>query len=168
VGAATALSVGRRFTSRKRRLPLRLELEALHFETEADLVDFGKLGGEFRLRGPAKASALAINLIAEPQRRPGLVPYAGLGLGYTKVDYDVHLRAPQPGFADQRFLTDSATSPVIQALLGASLRITPRWDLTLGYRYWWAPLLKLDNPAGEGIETEHSAHTIQLGLVWRH
>ena len=166
IGPAGGISVGYQWRSRRGRV-LRAELEASAFSNEADLVDFSFILGEFRLQGDARTRAIAVNFIAERSRRFRLSPYAGIGFGYAEVDYDVEGTEPLPGFADRDFLKDSAGSPTAQALLGLRVGITPRLSMNLGYKYWWAPLLKLRNPRGERIETEHSAHMIQLGAHWR-
>lgn len=166
LGPTGALAIGYEWRSKRGRA-LRAELEAQRFSNEADLVDFSFLAGEFRLRGDAVTTAIAVNLVAERTRRSGLSPYAGLGLGYAEVDYDVSLLEPRAGFPNQDFLKDKARSPMAQALLGVRVAVTPKLSASLGYRYWWAPLLKLRNPREERIETEHSAHIVQVGLHWR-
>jgi|GEM_PF-2452997 len=166
LGPLGGLAVGYQWRS-KRGTSLRAELEASAFSNEADLVDFSFIQGEFRLRGDARTRAIAVNFIAERSRRRGLNPYAGIGFGYAEVDYDVELTEPRPGDTDVAFLNGKATSPTAQALLGIRADATPRLSVSLGYRYWWAPFLELDNPKDERIETEHSAHMIQLGVQWR-
>ena len=166
LGPAGGIAVGYQWRSKRGRV-LRAELEASAFSNEADLVDFSFILGEFRLQGDARTRAIAVNFIAERSRRLRLSPYAGIGFGYAEVNYDVEGTEPLPGFADRDFLKDSAGSPTAQALLGLRVDIAPGLSMNLGYKYWWAPLLKLRNPSGERIETEHSAHMIQLGVHWR-
>jgi len=166
LGPGGGVAVGYQWRSKRGR-NLRAELEASAFRNEADLVDFSFIIGEFRLRGDARTRALAVNFIVERARRRGIFPFAGIGLGYAEVDYDVELRQPQPGFPNLEFLNGRASSPTAQALLGARVAATERLSFSLGYRYWWAPLLRLRNPRNERIETEHSAHMLLLSLQWR-
>ena len=166
LGPGGGVSVGYQWRSKRGR-NLRTEFEASAFSNEADLVDFSFIIGEFRLRGDARTRALAVNFIVERSRRPRIYPFVGIGLGYAEVDYDVELTEPQASFPDLEFLNGRASSPTAQALLGVRIAATEQLSLSLGYRYWWAPLLRLRNPRGERIETEHSAHMLQLGLQWR-
>ena len=167
LGPVASLAIGYQWRSR-RGWPLRAEVEAIGFDSETDLVDFGPLAGEFPLRGQARTRALFLNLAAESGRRPELRPYAGIGVGYAEVDYDVRIRAwPTPESPSQSFVDDSDSSTAAQVFLGVRAALTKGLSLSLGYRYWWALKLKLTNAAGEPIETEHSAHLLQLGLHWR-
>ena len=165
IGPLGGVAVGYRWRS-KRGTPLRVELEAQTFSNDADLVDFGFLAGESRLRGDARTRAIALNVLVESDRLDGLRPYAGVGVGFARVDYSVQLREPNADFPDRQFLDDGDDSQTVQALLGLRVALGPRLSANLGYRYWWAPQLKLQNPQGERVETEHSAHMITLGLQW--
>jgi len=166
IGPGGGASVGYQWRSKRGR-NLRAELEASAFSNEADLVDFSFIIGESRLRGDARTRALALNFIVERSRRRGLYPFAGIGFGYAEVDYEVELTQPQASFPSLEFLNGRASSPTAQAMLGVRIAATERLSLSLGYRYWWAPLLRLRNPRNERIETEHSAHMLHLGLQWR-
>ena len=166
LGPGGGVALGYQWRSKRGR-NLRAELEASAFRNEADLVDFSFIIGEFRLRGDARTRTLAVNFIMERSRRRGIYPFAGIGLGYAEVDYDVELTEPQASFPDLEFLNGRASSPTVQGLLGVRVAATERLSLSLSYRYWWAPLLRLRNPRDERIETEHSAHMLHLGLQWR-
>ena len=172
LGPAGAIAVGYAFDPRHLSLggwPLRAELEASLFDNEADVVDFGKLPGEFRLDGKVKVKAIALNLLAERRHRVGLTPYAGIGIGYADVDYDLRVLdadsngAAIPG-AINTLAKDSDGSITVQGLLGVSVALRDGLQLSLGYRYWWAPILRLQGPDGGRLKTEHSAHAIHLGL----
>lgn len=173
IGPAGALAIGYAFDPQRvalRGWPIRAELEASVFENAADVVDFGKLPGEFRLDGKAKVTAFALNLLAERHRRVGLTPYAGIGIGYADVDYNVQVLGADsagnllPDDARTTLTNDSDGSVTIQGLLGVSVTLRNDLQLSLGYRYWWAPILRLQGPAGERQKSEHSAHAIHLGL----
>jgi len=172
LGPMGALALGYAFDPQHASLrgwPLRTELEANFFTNDTDVVDFGKLPGEFRLDGPVKVRALALNLLTQPERRAGLAPYVGIGIGYANVDYQVEVLdadnsgQPQPN-SRVTLVDDRAGGITIQGLLGVSVALRNNLQLELGYRYWWAPRVRLRGPAGERLNTEHSAHAIHIGL----
>ena len=172
LGPMGALALGYAFDPQHASLGgwlLRSELEANFFTNDTDVVDFGKLPGEFRLDGPVKVRALGLNLLTQPRRRAGLTPYIGIGIGYANVDYQVEVLdadntgQPQPN-SRAALVDDSAGSVTVQGLLGVSVALRKNLQLELGYRYWWAPKVRLRGPAGERLNTEHSAHAIHLGL----
>jgi len=147
----------------------RAELEANFFSNDTDVVDFGKLPGEFRLDGPVKARALGLNLLTQRRRHADLMPYAGIGIGYANLNYQVEvLDADNTGQSLPNSRTtlvdDSAGSITVQGLLGVAVALRNNRQLELGYRYWWAPKVDLRGPAGERLNTEHSAHAIHIGL----
>lgn len=172
LGPLGALALGYAFDPQRVSLggwPLRAELEAGIFRNDADVVDFGKLPGEFRLDGDVKVRTLAFNVLAERHRRPGLIPYAGIGIGYADVDYSLQvLGADTTGQITPNgrttLINASDGSVTVQGLLGVSVALRNNLHLSLGYRYWWAPILRLRGPAGERQTTEHSAHAIHIGL----
>lgn len=172
IGPAGALAIGYAFDPGRitfRGWPLRAELEASVFSNEADVVDFGKLPGEFRMEGKTKVKALSLNLFAERRRRVGFTPYAGIGFGYADVDYDVQVLGADrngrvmPG-ATNTLVNDRDGSATVQGLLGVSVALREGLQLSLGYRYWWAPILRVRGPDGVRLKTEHSAHALHLGL----
>jgi len=108
-------------------------------------------------------------VLAERRRRPGFTPYAGIGIGYANVDYDLQvLHADRTGRSvpnSRTTLVDSSdASATVQGLLGVSVDLRDSLQLSLGYRYWWAPVLRLRGPDGSRQKTEHSAHAIHIGL----
>lgn len=166
IGLATSFVIGREF-GRSNRPAWRAELEALRFQNDADVVDFGEVVGEFPLQGPVRTYALMANVVREfgAARYAGLRPYFGLGVGFADVDYQVDRRVA--GTTSTGFLRDSDRAFAGQALLGVRVRLSPRFDATLDYRYWWAPSLRLQGSNGIDWDTEHSAHSIGIGLRWR-
>ena len=140
------------------------ELELSRWQNHADVIDFGKLRGEFRLSGPVEILGVSGNLIYDFAPRATLRPYAGLGIGFAEVDYDVTLH--EAGVATP-YVDDSDFGFAVQALLGVGVRVTSRLQVSLNYRYWWAPAIELTNPQQESLKTEHSAHALMLGLRYR-
>jgi opacity protein-like surface antigen len=141
----------------------RAELEAYRWKNEADVVDFGRLRGEFRLSGAVKTTSIGANLIYDFAGGAVLHPHAGLGVGFAEIDYDVTLHEN----GAQTYVDDTDSGFAAQALLGVSARLTPRLWGSLNYRYWWAPSVKLQSPQAESWKTEHSAHLLLLGLRYR-
>ena len=191
LGSVASIAFGSTFSSRRKGWPLRAELEAMRFANDGDLVDYGQLVGEYRLRGDTRVYALAANLLFDyalpSPRGRGITPYFGMGLGYAWANYDLEVRENSagpgnvpggrsrpgatpgnpPGMgpnAATQLIDDRTSGPLLQGLLGVTVQLGERIDVSLGYRYWWAPALDLRAPDGTSQETEHSAHAIQLGL----
>ena len=163
IGAALSFAVG---YTRQRDLQRgwRAELEVSRWRNHADVIDFGKFRGEFRLSGPVEILGVAGNLIYDFAPLASLRPYAGLGVGFAEVDYDVKLH--EAGVTTQ-YVDDADSGFAGQALLGVSARLTRRLQASLNYRYWWAPFVKLKDPQQASLDTEHSAHILMLGLRYR-
>jgi opacity protein-like surface antigen len=142
----------------------RAELEVSRWQNHADVIDFGKSRGEFRLSGPVDILGVAGNLIYDFAPRATLRPYAGLGVGFAEVDYDITLH--EAGM-ETPYVDDADSGLAVQALLGVGVRLTERLEASLNYRYWWAPSIKLTNPQQVSLKTEHSAHLLMLGLRYR-
>jgi opacity protein-like surface antigen len=140
---------------------LRAELEVQGWENEADIIDFGPTLGEFSLGGSVKVRGAAVNVTYDFAPGWKIRPYAGLGIGYSEIDYDVTLLGD--GDAVQ-YVDDAYSGIAFQALLGFGIRLTRQTELSLGYRYWLAPSVDLTDPAGDSLETEHGAHLLMLGL----
>ena len=161
LGTAVSFAVG---FARDRGRGWRAELELSRWENHADVIDFGKLRGERRLSGPVEILGASANLIYDFAPGAGLRPYAGLGVGFAEIDYDVTLHTD--GTATQ-YVDDADSGFATQVLLGVSARLTQRLEASLNYRYWWAPWVKLQDPQGVTLKTEHSAHLLMLGLRYR-
>jgi opacity protein-like surface antigen len=142
----------------------RAEFELSRWRNHADVIDFGKVRGEHRLSGPVDTLALAGNVIYDFAPWATLRPYAGLGVGFAEVDYDVTLQ--EAGVAS-KYVDDADSGFAVQALLGVGVRLSSRLEASLNYRYWWAPSVKLSDPQQVDLKTEHSAHVLMLGLRYR-
>jgi opacity protein-like surface antigen len=163
IGTAVSYAVGYTWQRGNGR-GWRAELEASRWQNHADVIDFGKVRGEFRLSGPIDILGVAGNVIYDFAPRATLRPYLGLGVGFADVDYDVTLH--EDGVATQ-YVDDSDSAITVQALVGLSVRLTQHIDASLNYRYWWAPSITLTDPQQISLKTEHSAHTLMLGLRYR-
>jgi opacity protein-like surface antigen len=140
---------------------VRAELELAYWSNEADVIDFGKAPGEFRLGGSVDTLAVSGNLIYDFASMAALRPYAGIGVGYAKVDYDVTLHDED---GESQYVNDADSGYAVQAMLGVNTRLSSRFEASLNYHYWWAPSIELENPDGVPLKTEHSAHGLMLGL----
>jgi len=161
IGSALSFAVGYEW-QRDSGGGWRGELELSRWQNNADVIDFGKLRGEFRLSGSVKILGVAGNLIYDFAPRAALQPYAGLGIGFAEVDYDVTLH--EAGGVTTPYVDDSDSGFAAQALLGMSVRLTSRLQASLNYRYWWAPAIEITDPHQVKLKTEHSAHVLMLGL----
>jgi len=140
---------------------LRGELEIHGWANEADVIDFGIFVDEVPLTGDVEVRGAAFNVVYDFLPSWALNPYAGLGIGYTEVDYDISLRTST---GVEPFVQDSYSGMSAQALLGFGIRLTERTELSVNYRYWLTPSVELEDPAGAPIETEHATHLLMLGL----
>ena len=164
LGAALSLAVGFARHGGERRRGWRGELELSRWRNHADVIDFGKFRGEFRLSGPVEILAASANLIYDFAPQAALRPHAGLGIGFADVDYDVTLL--EDGSASA-YVDDSDSGFAAQVLLGVGVGLSERLEASLSYRYWWAPWVKLQDSQDVTLKTEHSAHVLMLGLRYR-
>ncbi|MBH79148.1 MAG: hypothetical protein CMQ49_01395 [Gammaproteobacteria bacterium] len=166
LGGALALAVGYASEGATGR-GWRAELELYRWENDSDVVDFGSVRGEARSSGQAETVNLGVNLIYDFAGGAVLQPYAGIGVGYTWIDYDITLRE---GGTSSLYVDDSDSTVSVQALLGVSARVSERLTASFNYRYWWAPSVTLESPPTalqSEWDTEHSAHLLLLGLRYR-
>ncbi len=160
LGVAGALALGYthvRPTGRR----LRAELEFHGWSNEADVIDFGYFEGEVPLTGEVQVRGASLNVIYDLIPGWTLNPYAGLGIGYADVDYDIRV---WNGSGYEPWVRDSHEGMSAQALLGFGIRLTTRAELSMNYRYWLAPSIELTDPMGATIGTEHGTHLLMLGL----
>ena len=163
LGVAGALAVGYAHVRPSGRR-LRAELELHGWSNEADVIDFGYFVGEVPLSGEVKVRGASLNVIYDLIPDWKLNPYAGLGIGYADVDYDIRL---WNGSDYEPWVEDSHQGMSVQALLGLGIRLTARAELSANYRYWLAPSIELTDPTGAVIETEHATHLLMLGLRYK-
>ena len=164
VGAALSFAVGFARRGGDRGRGWRAELELSRWENHADVIDLGKFRGEFRLTGPVEILGASANLIYDFAPRATLRPYAGLGVGFAEIDYDVTLH--ERGLETQ-YVDDADSGFTAQVLVGVGVGLNERLEANLNYRYWWAPWVKLQDPQQVTLKTEHSAHALMLGLRYR-
>lgn len=131
---------------------LRTELEFSYRDNDVDRVTPG-VGGS----GSINALAGMANVLYDFDFGIGLKPYLGAGLGFARVE------AENIGNASGVFTDDGDTSWAWQGIAGASYGVTDNVDLTLDYRYFQAPDLKLNTGVGS-YDTEYQNHTIMVGV----
>lgn len=154
VGGAVAVAVGRAWGPR-----WRVEVEGARRSHEPELIDFNPEFGEERAEGRVRARSLMANAIYKPAWVMAFQPYAGLGLGMARSDWDVRLQADDATYVDDR---DSAGA--LQVIVGAEAALTRRFDVTAEYRYWMTGLFDLEEPAGRPMRTELTVHSLMLGV----
>jgi len=139
----------------------RAELEVARWRNSADIIDFGKRRGEFRLHGPVTVVGVMANLIYDFRPQSALRPFAGIGIGFADVDYDVTLEEDN---TRTQYVHDSDSGFAAHALLGVNAQISERVAVGLHYRYWLSRSIDLEDPQQVPLKTEHSAHALLLDL----
>jgi opacity protein-like surface antigen len=143
---------------------LRAELELAYWQNDADLIDFGPLAGEFRLSGDVKVRGIAANFLYDFGAVSNVKPYAGFGLGYANLDYDILIKVDGE---TNRYLRDDYSGLAVQALFGVGVPLARKLEASLNYRYWLAPSVKLQTPSGGTLKTEHAVHSLMLGIRYQ-
>jgi opacity protein-like surface antigen len=154
IGTTATLAVGWTFRER-----WRLELEGSQRRNEAELIDFNPDFGENRASGRVRANSLMVNVIYQPGWNTAFRPYVGLGVGRAWSDWDVRLQADRSTYVD-----DKDAAAAFQVTLGAAAALTGRLAVTAEYRYWMTALFDLEEPDGRPMRTEHTVHSVLLGL----
>ena len=142
------------------KLPSRFRVEGELFWQENDidsgrvgpvqLSDFGGLNGDIGVWGGM------VNGYYDFLEGP-LVPFIGVGVGYTQVDAKVNL-------GDISVIDDDDTVLAYQGILGVSYDFMPNLQGVLAYRY-----LSLDDPqfqdqAGGKVDMEYDSQSVDVGL----
>ncbi|MEQ8860333.1 MAG: outer membrane beta-barrel protein [Pseudomonadales bacterium] len=154
VGSLAALSVGYRWSPR-----WVVEFEAARRRSEAELIDFNPEFGEDRASGRVLADSLMANVIYEPAWRLPFQPYALLGVGWTRADWNVRLDGDGSTFVD-----DDDSAVAFQVAFGASAPLTERVAVSVEYRFWQTALFDMHQPDDRPLRTELSVHALVLGL----
>lgn len=157
VGPALSLALGKRISDR-----FRWEIEGSYRSNNAQIVDFGRQLGEELADGEVQASSLMANGFYDFRRSGKVRPYAGVGAGLSRVEFDVGVKP-----TGQAFLRDAQTETSFQVILGTGAQVSDRLRFTLEYRYWFAPWLSVRDPEGVKLDTHHNIHMVLLGLQYR-
>jgi opacity protein-like surface antigen len=135
----------------------RFEVEASRRKNDAEIIDFNPEFGEDRAIGRVRADSLMANAIYRFFPRSAIAPYVGLGVGLAAADYDVDV----PG---ETFVDDDADALAYQAIIGVDIAVSPRLTFSADYRIWMTSELKMKQPDGTPLETEHRTDTMMVGL----
>jgi len=100
------------------------------------------------------------NLVFDFTNDSPITPYAGLGLGATRIDH--HNVSPVSGSR----LNDGGYVLALQGLAGVSLKISNSVSLFTDYRYISVADTKLTNDDGARFDGAFSDHRFTLGLRW--
>lgn len=107
--------------------------------------------------GKMESMHLLFNLLLDWKLSSSFTPYAGLGLGYCRVDY----RNTSLGYPSVRSASDSAASQII---LGLNYELTECLSLFCDLRYFSCIDPKLNDQTGSRVEAEYCNQTISMGL----
>lgn len=129
---------------------LHAQIEGLFFETNGDTQDYEEFaGGVFD--ASVRTYGVLLNGLYEAPTSYGFSPYAGAGVGYGSVEYDVE------GLED-----DGENGLMWQIKAGATFPVGDRFTWDLGYRYLRAPEYEISETIpieGEMLDADLSVET---------
>ncbi len=150
--AAVGHGLGRRW---------RLELEYAYRRNKPEVLDFGFITGESRVTGKLSSSSLGANLHFDPWPEAAVQPTFGLGMGWSRLDYDVD-------FADgEAFGSSSADTAHFQVKAGFNVEISRSLEFHTAWRFWITGEHDVDLSDGTSVETDRVANTVEFGLTYR-
>ena len=152
IGPVATLAVGRARGDR-----WRFELEAALRRNAAEVVDFNPEIGEDRATGTVRATSLMTNAIYRFYPQSAIAPFAGVGAGLVWADYDVKVLG-------STFVDDDDTALGAQAIFGVDITLSPRLTFSADYRLWYASGIKMRQPDGRRLKTNHQVHSVMAGL----
>jgi opacity protein-like surface antigen len=152
ISAAVGHDLGRRW---------RLELEYAYRRNSPEVLDFGSVIGESRVSGKLSSSSLGANLHLDPWPQAAVQPTLGLGLGWSRLDYDVD-------FAEgEAFTSSSADVAHFQVIAGFNVEISRSLSFRTAWRFWITSEHDVDLSDGASVETDRVANTVEFGLIYR-
>ena len=134
---------------------VRTELEFAYRRAGIDSVGGGATGA-----GDIGALSAMGNVVFDFSNRSPFTPYAGLGLGVARIDYDGV--SPVGGSR----IDDADTVFALQGIAGFSVALSPAISLFTDYRYMAAGDPALMTDAGAKTKGAFTEHRITLGLRW--
>lgn len=158
---------------------LRLELEYGRRKNEVDR--FGRVGGVGPGEGELAARTLMANLVYDFELTPRLLPYAGVGIGRTRVEADGIQR--DTALPDRTGIIDGDGSAFAwQLLVGFAFQATEKLDLMVDFRWLDVGDTELDYGIGcvpdtgvtgtgcvftSTLEDDYDGRSVFFGLRWR-
>jgi OOP family OmpA-OmpF porin len=109
--------------------------------------------------GDADAISVLANVAHDFNRDGVFQPYIGAGIGFAQVNIDI-------GDVGE----DDATGFAYQIGAGIGFKLSERFTLDVGYRYFAAPDLSVDFPVDPGetlnLDFDYSQHAAVVGVRW--
>lgn len=139
----------------------RLEAEYAYRDNDAELVDFGFLLGERRVRGSLSSSSLGINLNYDFMPNAAVRPSIGIGGGVTRIDYDMDYTDGTP------FVHDKVSAAFGQASFGFDIELSRQMTFHTGWRVWLTDKHDVDLADGETVTADHWVHSWEFGLRYQ-
>lgn len=133
----------------------RAEAEVMYRDNDVDKVGFP--GARQGATGDVTSWSGMGNLYYD-LKFPGfpLVPYVGAGVGAVRVRMD-NVRVNGALLSN-----DNDTSAAVQGIVGIAYPFTPRAQVTLDYRYMYAPNLEFSGPAN--FDTSYQNQSVTAGI----
>lgn len=141
---------------------LRAELAVSYREIDASQAGIGAAPHNYA-DGDISLLAVMGNVYADLDLDIGVIPFAGIGIGFGEVQFDVRQKT-----ANVLEIQDSDIVFVYNAMVGTRIPLTEAAELSAAYRYIATPEIQnlgvgIAGVAQE-IEAEFDAHEIVLGL----
>ncbi|MEQ1707830.1 MAG: outer membrane beta-barrel protein, partial [Terricaulis sp.] len=113
----------------------------------------------FVLDGDAHAWAGMANLFYDFNRGGGAEPYIGIGAGMARLS----------GNATDGIFTVAGDDTVVayQAMIGIALAVSEQLDLDVGYRYFQADGVELDEGTLSPVEADYQNQAVTIGLRYQ-
>jgi len=91
----------------------------------------------------------------------GARPYVGAGVGAAMIDLEfIAPRAPFPNEAPLRLIDDGDTRFAYQLMAGVSFPVSERVSLGIGYRWFDAGTLEVQDLRNEAVTRDHKGHAL--------
>jgi opacity protein-like surface antigen len=152
--AAVALGhdVGRRW---------RLEAEYAYRTNTPQVLDFGRAIGETRVDGKLSSSSLGLNLHLDLLPDAAIQPTAGVGVGVSRLDYDVRFQNDEP------FTDDSMNAAYFSVFAGFNIELSRSLSFRTTWRMWKTAKHDVSLADGGELTTIQEASSVDFGLLYR-
>lgn len=135
----------------------RVEGELAHRSNDADQFSFSGL--DLDARGEVTLTSFLINFLFEYDNTTPLVPYAGFGFGWGKMDFD------NVSAGGTTLMLDNDTGAMYQLILGLGYNLNDRWRLFADYRGLLAPISSEDDPDDDRTDDDYFNNALALGVT---
>lgn len=156
VSSDTGLSIGIKLGSSFTNFRIEGELD---YKTN-DLDTLSGPGGSLRLDGDVTSTSLMFNGYYDIKASPTVVPYLGLGLGFSRVALDADVLGVN--IADDEDIVFA-----YQFLAGIGFSASPTVTIDVGYKYFATADPSFEDVTGFPFDGEYSSHNITIGARFK-